>query len=193
MKISKTEPLWYNFLFLSKSKLPNFVAVISIGIVEIHLSDWRFCKKPFEEDDVSLFHGSFSLCAITYKKRHKLPNKGNKGFLKGLCWNRPGTIQYGAEWTFIEMLHCKEDTIEVFPEMKLRVHVPNFYINVSVSDLYIPTICPPNLMQQNRRTDCWTICINRSQRHECMYRNWERGLAVSYLGIFVSKFWYSRK
>jgi hypothetical protein len=117
---------------------------------------------------VSLFHGSFSLCAITYKKRHKLPNKGNKGFLKGLCWNRPGTIQYGAEWTFIEMLHCKEDTIEVFPEMKLRVHVPNFYINVSVSDLYIPTICPPNLLQQNRRTDCWTICINRSQRHECI-------------------------
>jgi hypothetical protein len=30
-----------------------------------------------------------------------------------------------------------------FPDMKLRSLVPNFYIHVSVSDLYIPTIGPP--------------------------------------------------
>ncbi len=30
--------------------------------------------------------------------------------------------------------------------------------------------------------------INRSQIHEC--RNWERGRAVSFLGIFVSNFQY---
>jgi hypothetical protein len=38
------------------------------------------------------------------------------------------------------MLHCKKDLIDVFPEMKLRGLVPNFYILVSVSDYYIPTI-----------------------------------------------------
>ncbi len=50
---------------------------------------------------------------------------------------------------------------------------------VSVSD-YIPTICLP-----------WSDCrnINRSQIHEC--RNWERGGAVSFLGIYVSIFHYS--
>jgi hypothetical protein len=34
-------------------------------------------------------------------------------------------------------LHCKEDPICVFPEMKLRGLVPNFHIHVSVSDLCI--------------------------------------------------------
>jgi hypothetical protein len=39
-------------------------------------------------------------------------------------------------------LHCKEDPIYVFPEMKLRGLVPNSYILVSVSYL-----------QQNRQAD----------------------------------------
>jgi hypothetical protein len=37
--------------------------------------------------------------------------------------------------------------------MKLRSFVPNFYIHVSLSDLYIPTIGPHILLEQNRRTD----------------------------------------
>ncbi len=37
--------------------------------------------------------------------------------------------------------------------MKLRGLVPNSYIHVSVRDLYIPTIAPPILLQQNRWTD----------------------------------------
>jgi hypothetical protein len=36
------------------------------------------------------------------------------------------------------MPHCTENPIYVFPEMKLRFLVPNSYIPVSVSDLYIP-------------------------------------------------------
>jgi hypothetical protein len=33
---------------------------------------------------------------------------------------------------------------QIFPEMKLRGFVPNFWIHVSVSDLYIPTsVCGP--------------------------------------------------
>ncbi len=46
-------------------------------------------------------------------------------------------------------IHCKEDPIYVFSEMKLRGLVPNFHIYVSVSDLYIPTIGPPILLHGN--------------------------------------------
>jgi hypothetical protein len=47
--------------------------------------------------------------------------------------------------------------------MKLRGLVPYSYIHVSLSDLHIPTI---------------------GQIHEC--RNWERGHAVTFLGILKS-------
>jgi hypothetical protein len=72
--------------------------------------------------------------------------------------------------------------------MKLRGLVPNFWIYVSVVDLYIPTIGPP-IMQ-------YSVCgpivgiYERSQIHEC--KNWERGRAVSILEIFVSYFRYSK-
>ncbi len=41
----------------------------------------------------------------------------------------------------------------ILPEMKLRSLCPNSYIHVSVSDLYIPTIGLPILLQENRWTD----------------------------------------
>jgi hypothetical protein len=50
--------------------------------------------------------------------------------------------------------------------MKVRGLVPKSYINVSVSDLYIPMIGLPILLQENR----WTDCGNRSQIHECGLR-----------------------
>ena len=49
--------------------------------------------------------------------------------------------------------NCKQDTIYVFPEIKLRSLVPNFNTYVSVSDFYIPTIGPSIFLQQNRLTD----------------------------------------
>jgi len=71
--------------------------------------------------------------------------------------------------------------------MKLCGLVPTFCIHISVSDLYIPKISPPTLLFAfvDRSWDY----IHRSQIHEC--RNWERGRAVSFLGIFVSNFQYS--
>jgi hypothetical protein len=45
-------------------------------------------------------------------------------------------------------MQCTENSKQIFPEMKLRGLVPNFYIHVSVSDLYIPTIGP---QQQYRK------------------------------------------
>ncbi len=35
-------------------------------------------------------------------------------------------------------MHCTKNSKQIFQKMKLRGLVPNFYINVSVSDLYIP-------------------------------------------------------
>ena len=43
--------------------------------------------------------------------------------------------------------------------MKLHCLVPKSYIHVSVSDLYIPTISLPILLQQYRWTDCGNIQI----------------------------------
>jgi hypothetical protein len=54
---------------------------------------------------------------------------------------------------------------QIFPEMKLRGLSPNFYIHISVSDLYLPTIGLPILLQENRGTDSRNI-YNGSQIHE---------------------------
>jgi hypothetical protein len=41
-----------------------------------------------------------------------------------------------------------ENSKQIFPEKGLRGHNPNFHIHVSVSDLYIPTIDLPILLQE---------------------------------------------
>jgi hypothetical protein len=43
-----------------------------------------------------------------------------------------------------------ESSKQIFPEMKLRGLVPNSYINVLVSDLCIPKIGLPILLQENK-------------------------------------------
>jgi hypothetical protein len=45
--------------------------------------------------------------------------------------------------------HCKENPIYVFLGKELRGLSPNFHIHVSVSDLYIPTIDLPVLLQED--------------------------------------------
>ncbi len=54
-------------------------------------------------------------------------------------------------------IHCTEKAIYEFPEMELRGLVPNSYIHVYASDLYIPRIGLPIWMQQNRQTDSRNI------------------------------------
>jgi hypothetical protein len=44
--------------------------------------------------------------------------------------------------------HCKENSKQIFPEKELRGHSLNFYIHLSVSELYIPTIDLPILLQE---------------------------------------------
>ncbi len=46
-----------------------------------------------------------------------------------------------------------ENSKQIFPEKKLRRLRPDFHIHVSVSDLYIPTIGLPILLQENMLTD----------------------------------------
>ncbi len=41
----------------------------------------------------------------------------------------------------------------MIPEKELRGLSPNFHSRVSVSDLYIPTVGQPILLQENMRTD----------------------------------------
>jgi hypothetical protein len=41
-----------------------------------------------------------------------------------------------------------ENLKQIFPEKELRGHSPNFHIHISVSDLYIPTIDLPILLQE---------------------------------------------
>jgi hypothetical protein len=57
--------------------------------------------------------------------------------------------------------HNTENSKQVFPEEELRGLSPNFYIHVSLSNLYIPTIgLPAGKVDQS-----WEY-INRSQTHE---------------------------
>jgi hypothetical protein len=52
----------------------------------------------------------------------------------------------------VAFLHCKEpipqNREKNFQEKELRGHSPNFHIHVSMSDLYIPTIDLPILLQE---------------------------------------------
>jgi hypothetical protein len=93
---------------------------------------------------------------------HTILNFGARGLYRGkssswllsrvLC---PNCIN----WSCIPVPHCTENHIYVFQEMKLCGLVPNSYIHVSVSDLYIPRICLPFWLQRNRQTDPGNIQI----------------------------------
>jgi hypothetical protein len=72
-----------------------------------------------------------------------------------------------------------------YPEMKLCGLVPNFYIHVSACERFTYSQIVPQTQYSRIGGRSWEY-INCSQIHE--YRNWERGRAVSFPGIFVSNF-----
>ncbi len=78
--------------------------------------------------------------------------------------------------------NCTENPI---PRNEVARPRSQFYIDVFMSDLYIPTIGPSIFCCIAFADRLWEY-KNRSQIHECI--NWERGRAVSFLGIFVSNF-----
>jgi hypothetical protein len=63
-----------------------------------------------------------------------------------------------------------ENLKQIFPEKEYRGLSPNFHIYVSVSELYIPTMGLPFLLEEILYVDQSWEYINRSQTHEC--GNW---------------------
>jgi hypothetical protein len=49
--------------------------------------------------------------------------------------------------------HITEHLKQIFPEKGLRSYNPNSYIHVSLSDLFIPLIGMPFLLQENKWTE----------------------------------------
>jgi hypothetical protein len=87
-----------------------------------------------------------------------------------------------------EPLPCKENPIYVFLFWELRGLSPNFYIHVSVCNLYIPGIGPHISSSRIGRP---SLEIYKSLTNIRVYRNWETELCkssvleitVSFLGI----------
>jgi hypothetical protein len=82
-----------------------------------------------------------------------MDQKGRPLFVK-TYWSKlniPDTATFANP--SIRSIHCNENPIYVFVFWELRGLSPNFHIYVSVSDLYIPRICPHIFLQQNRQTD----------------------------------------
>jgi hypothetical protein len=69
-------------------------------------------------------------------------------------------------------MHCTKNSKQLFPEMKLSGLVPKFLHSC---------ICERFIFSHDRFA-VLRLRNERSQIHEC--RNWERGCAVSFLGIF---------
>jgi hypothetical protein len=59
--------------------------------------------------------------------------------------------------------HNRQNSKQIFPEKELRGLSPNFHIHVSVSDLFIPTIGLPILLQGS--TSMWTDPRNTQIAH----------------------------
>ncbi len=56
---------------------------------------------------------------------------------------------------------------QIIPEKEVRGLSPSFQVHVFVSDLYIPTIGLPILLQENMWTEPYREYINRKQVYEC--------------------------
>jgi hypothetical protein len=74
--------------------------------------------------------------------------------------------------------HCTEKSEQIFPDMKLRGLVPNAYIHVSLSDLYVYSHDQSGNFAAAKQVDLPWECINCTQIHEC--GNWERDGAVHF-------------
>jgi hypothetical protein len=78
------------------------------------------------------------------------PNNRATYFFKGKRKKDPLQSPNSERDSIMCAMHCTENMIYVFPEMKLHGLVSVSYIHVFVSDFSIPRIDLPNWLQQNR-------------------------------------------
>ncbi len=67
------------------------------------------------------------------------------------------TVLANLSWYSTLQRHNTENLKQIFPGKELRGYSPNSYIRVSVSDLYIPLIGLPILLEENRWAECGNI------------------------------------
>jgi hypothetical protein len=76
----------------------------------------------------------------------------------GSCKCTPISIQQlCGDIAYALQRHNTENSKQIFTEKELRSHSTNSYIDVSVGDLFIPTIGLPILLQENRWIDSGNI------------------------------------
>ncbi len=65
-------------------------------------------------------------------------------------WAKTRNLSALRKWSVYALQrHNPENSKQIFPEKGLRGYSPNSYTHVSVSDLYIPLIGLPILLQEN--------------------------------------------
>jgi hypothetical protein len=106
-------------------------------------------QKFYQEGGVSSCPAS-SASAMTGSLSH-LPRYNDSIFIIQ-CFHCIQTVYSVTFSVYTCAYHCKENPIFVFLFWELRGLSPNFHINVSVSDLYIPRIGPHISLQQNMQT-----------------------------------------
>jgi hypothetical protein len=108
-------------------------------------------KNRFTDPSLEINH--ILDCHVSFEKKAGFHASNQRSLLSELnLWRRYSTDESSLnKWN--SELHCKEILMYVFPEKCLRGLSLNFHIQVSVSDLYIPTIGPPIFLQQNMQTD----------------------------------------
>ncbi len=107
---------------MKTERRPLFFVVFKIGSILVY--------PPPPSPDQHMGDGSKS---DDIKKVWALP-------IYSLYWERP-SCSHTAMSQYRKWKH-------IFPEKEMRGHSPNFHIHVSVSDLYIPTIYLPILLQE---------------------------------------------
>jgi hypothetical protein len=129
---------WWNFQLLLHSKCTQ-PSVISYSTSRKEVMAWYFCRP---------------MSSLWLQPQHsERVRSGCIGISERNGW-------YNSAYTVYCTLqrHYTENLKQIFSGMKLRGLVPNSYIHNSVSNLYIPTIDLPILLQEN--TCRWTDCRN---------------------------------
>jgi len=81
---------------------------------------------------------------------------------------RPFHLLYACLCSFTAKKQYTENSKQIFPGKELQTCSANSNIHVSVSDLFIPLVGLPSLLQENRWAECGQgEYIDRSQTHEC--------------------------